>query len=242
LKISPQFFLKILDKCTSPVLSYKQYGEGAFLTQAFVPEAYRNECYPFDTRQTVYFGIGKHFNRPSLSSLPCYDCQEKKIMSDQFVVSPQPRSSTPVSDRLHNLTIPEAALQLGVSETRLRKTLTETDLETLVEFRQTKTGVRKTTILPPETIRSLDSHYRSPTMRGVGPFPDSSPAWQYSQKADEEAPPAHRETAAWEPSCRGQESAEEAAYLEQKRAEKNRRLEEARATVEKRAPGTEAAP
>ena len=163
-------------------------------------------------------------------------------MSDQSAVSMQPRSSTPASDRLHNLTIPEAALQLGVSETRLRKTLAETEFETLVEFRQTRTGVRKTTILPPDTIRDLDGYFRSPAMRGGCPFPASPPAWQYNPQADEEAPSTQHKNTAWEPNSQVRESAEEAAYLEQKRAEKNRQREETQTAGAEFAPAQEAIP
>lgn len=54
-----------------------------------------------------------------------------------------------------NLTIPDAAAALGVSETRLRKALSEHTYETVYELRQTRTGMRKATMLPPATIAEL---------------------------------------------------------------------------------------
>jgi hypothetical protein len=61
-----------------------------------------------------------------------------------------------------NLSIPEAAAELAVSETRLRRTLLETAAPTLVEHRKTRTGVRKTTVLTEEMIAVLRAHFEAP--------------------------------------------------------------------------------
>lgn len=61
-----------------------------------------------------------------------------------------------------HLSIPDAAVELGVSETRLRKTLMEGVYATVVEFRQTKTGVRKTTCLPQSSIDALREFFNAP--------------------------------------------------------------------------------
>ena len=60
------------------------------------------------------------------------------------------------------LSIPDAAVELGVSETRLRKTLAEIVVPTLVEFRRTRTGVRKTTVLGEDAISLLRAHFEAP--------------------------------------------------------------------------------
>lgn len=60
-----------------------------------------------------------------------------------------------------NLSIPEAASSLCVSETRLRKTLAEGNYPALQQRRPTKTGLRQTTLLPPETIALLRTHFQA---------------------------------------------------------------------------------
>jgi hypothetical protein len=61
-----------------------------------------------------------------------------------------------------NLSIPDAAAELGVSETRLRKTLAESVVPTQIELRKTRTGIRKTTILSAEAIALLRAHFEAP--------------------------------------------------------------------------------
>ena len=61
-----------------------------------------------------------------------------------------------------NMSIPDAAVELGVSETRLRKTLTEIAVPTLVEFRRTRTGVRKTTVLGADAVSQLRAYFEAP--------------------------------------------------------------------------------
>jgi len=60
-----------------------------------------------------------------------------------------------------NVSIPDGAAALGVSETKLRRTLLETAVPTITEFRQTRTGVRKTTVLSVETLAFLRDHFES---------------------------------------------------------------------------------
>lgn len=71
------------------------------------------------------------------------------------------------------LSIPDAALELGVSETRLRKTLTEMVVPTLIEFRRTRTGVRKTTVLGEDAIGLLRAHFEAPLPGAVAVRPES---------------------------------------------------------------------
>ncbi len=61
-----------------------------------------------------------------------------------------------------NLSIPDAAADLGVSETRLRRAVTESAIPTLFEFRKTRTGVRKTTVLAPNVIALLRARFEPP--------------------------------------------------------------------------------
>ena len=67
-----------------------------------------------------------------------------------------------------NLSIPDAAVELAVSETRLRRTLLENAVSTLVEFRQTRTGVRKTMVLSRDTIAELRAHFAAPALSASG--------------------------------------------------------------------------
>jgi hypothetical protein len=57
------------------------------------------------------------------------------------------------------VSIPDGAVALGVSETKLRRTLLETAVPTITEYRQTRTGVRKTTVLSVETMAALRAHF-----------------------------------------------------------------------------------
>ena len=145
--------------------------------------------------------------------------------------------SSSVPQKQHNngnLPIPEAAMDLGVSETRLRKTLAEGSFTTEVELRQTRTGVRKTVMLPPATVEQLHKHFRALEKNGF-PLPGSQPSgWQYPTRANDTD-----EDAEYQESRRVRESAEEAAYLEQKMKEKNRHLEDALAAVDSLPPGPE---
>jgi hypothetical protein len=61
-----------------------------------------------------------------------------------------------------NLSIPDAAVELGVSETRLRKTLNEIVVPARIELRRTRTGVRKTTVLSAGAIAQLRAHFEAP--------------------------------------------------------------------------------
>ena len=92
-----------------------------------------------------------------------------------------------------NLSIPDAAAELAVSETRLRRTLLECAVPTLVEFRQTRTGVRKTTVLTAEAIAQLRAHFAAPMPRAAMPDPcaalhtetlDPAPEPQTAQTTD----------------------------------------------------------
>ena len=75
-----------------------------------------------------------------------------------------------------NLSIPDAAAELAVSETRLRRTLLETPIPTLVEFRQTRTGVRKTTVLTPDVIAELRTLFTAPASQAFSaPLPQDQP-------------------------------------------------------------------
>ncbi len=128
-----------------------------------------------------------------------------------------------------NLTIPEAAMDLAVSETRLRKTLAEGTFPTEFEFRQTRTGVRKTAMLPPATIERLRQHYRALEQTGMPATTVPASAWLYppaDNSSDEET------ESEYQTSRRIRESAEEAAYLAQKMKEKNLHLEEALSAVD----------
>ena len=72
------------------------------------------------------------------------------------------------------LSIPDAAVELGVSETRLRKTLTEIAVPTLVEFRRTRTGVRKTTVLGADALSQLRAYFEAPLpWTAAAPTPDT---------------------------------------------------------------------
>ena len=66
-----------------------------------------------------------------------------------------------------NLSIPDAAAELVVSETRLRRILLEHSVPTLVEFRQTRTGVRKTTVLSTDAIEQLRAYFAAPCPSAV---------------------------------------------------------------------------
>ena len=70
-----------------------------------------------------------------------------------------------------NLSIPDAAVELSVSETRLRRTLLESSIPTLTEMRRTRTGVRKTTVLAPETIAQLHALFAAATSLPEPPAP-----------------------------------------------------------------------
>ncbi len=87
-----------------------------------------------------------------------------------------------------NLSIPDAAAELVVSETRLRRTLLDSAVPTLVEFRQTRTGVRKTTVLATDAIEQLRAYFAAPCLTAAVPeMPESS-------KVREEAPRYQAET------------------------------------------------
>ena len=105
-----------------------------------------------------------------------------------------------------NLSIPDATAELAVSETRLRRTLLENAVPTLVEFRQTRTGVRKTTVLTPEAISQLRALFATgnapvatiaaiaATERGSASFeapePEEAPMPSVCPFDEEEASPA----------------------------------------------------
>ncbi len=103
-----------------------------------------------------------------------------------------------------NLSIPDAAAELAVSETRLRRTLLENAVSTTVEFRQTRTGVRKTTVLSPEALAQLRAFFAAPVPSPLAVSPpvdvsavrDEPSAYEYRARAEE---PASMEEDASEP-------------------------------------------
>src|SRR5450432_1379826 len=99
----------------------------------------------------------------------------RELRGQQKAIGPRPLATTAATtavtllNRLQNrrsvpmnLSIPEVAAVLSVSETRLRKTLSEIVVPTLIEFRGTRTGVRKTTVLDVDAIDLLRSHFEAP--------------------------------------------------------------------------------
>lgn len=89
-----------------------------------------------------------------------------------------------------NLSIPDAAAELSVSETRLRRTLLENAVPTLVEFRQTRTGVRKTTVLTEAGIGQLRALFTQPLPDAVtSPLPIDYPAVREESQTYEFHPP-----------------------------------------------------
>lgn len=83
-----------------------------------------------------------------------------------------------------NVSIPDGAAALGVSETKLRRTLLETAVPTMTEFRQTRTGVRKTTVLSVETLALLRAHFEAALNACPNaepePYPDESKRSHFS--------------------------------------------------------------
>src|SRR5437016_4124255 len=88
-----------------------------------------------------------------------------------------------------NLSIPDAVAELGVSETRLRKTLHQIAVPTAIEFRKTRTGVRKTTVLPEQALTLLRAHFQAPQTAPHGSaLPQACPPVEEAQTAEEMCP------------------------------------------------------
>lgn len=90
-----------------------------------------------------------------------------------------------------NLSIPDAATELAVSETRLRRTLLENAVPTSVEFRQTRTGVRKTTVLSPDTVEELRAHFAVPVPAALTAPPELQDFPREDAQAHDPAPCAN---------------------------------------------------
>src|SRR5690242_1477459 len=85
-----------------------------------------------------------------------------RTLINRFPDIAPPRAALSPEEDCMNLSIPDAAVELAVSETRLRRTLLENTVPTLVEFRQTRTGVRKTTVLTPDAVEQLRAFFAAP--------------------------------------------------------------------------------